>query len=116
MLVWLTAAKAPSAMDAIERKTMICCHWPMSSANGLMSTRVKSAIAATLGAAAKNAVTGVGAPSYTSGVHMWNGTAAILNARPAERNTSPTVRPNDVRVASANRPPSTSKRVVPEKP
>ena len=26
---------------------------------------------------------GVGAPSYTSGAHMWNGTAAILNAMPA---------------------------------
>ena len=26
---------------------------------------------------------GVGAPSYTSGAHMWNGTAAILNPMPA---------------------------------
>jgi hypothetical protein len=28
------------------------------------------------------AVTGEGAPWYTSGVHMWNGTAAILKAKP----------------------------------
>ena len=27
-------------------------------------------------------VTTVGAPSYASGDHMWNGTAAILNAKP----------------------------------
>ena len=31
----------------------------------------------------RNAVIGVGAPSYTSGAHMWNGTAAILNPMPA---------------------------------
>ena len=29
-----------------------------------------------------NAVTIVGAPSYASGVHMWNGTADTLNANP----------------------------------
>ena len=31
----------------------------------------------------RNAVIGVGAPSYTSGAHMWNGTAAILKPTPA---------------------------------
>ena len=30
----------------------------------------------------KKAVAGVGAPSYTSGLHMWNGTAAILYPNP----------------------------------
>ena len=35
-----------------------------------------------------NAVTGVGAPWYTSGVHMWNGTAATLNANPTSRKTT----------------------------
>ena len=30
-----------------------------------------------------NAVIGVGAPSYTSGAHAWNGTAAILKPIPA---------------------------------
>ena len=29
-----------------------------------------------------NAVTEVGAPWYTSGVHMWNGTAATLKPNP----------------------------------
>ena len=64
MLVWPIAAKAPSTIEAIEMKTTICCQsavmpgeWPSSS------TRTNSAIAATFGAAAKNAVTGVGAPS-----------------------------------------------------
>ena len=47
------------------------------------------ALAATFGADAKNAVTGVGAPWYTSGVHIWKGTAEILKARPASTKTSP---------------------------
>ena len=36
-----------------------------------------------------NAVTGVGAPWYASGVHMWNGAADALNARPAITIASP---------------------------
>ena len=50
-------------------------------------------MAATLGAVDMKAVTGVGAPSYTSGVHMWNGTALILNASPATMNTTPITSP-----------------------
>jgi hypothetical protein len=34
-------------------------------------------------------VTGVAAPSYASGTHMWNGTAPSLKARPATMNTVP---------------------------
>ena len=49
-----------------------------------MSTRTSAAKAAAFTPAAMNAVTGVGAPSYTSGVHMWNGTAATLKAKPAD--------------------------------
>ena len=51
--------------------------------------RSSAANAATLVADAMNAVTGVGAPWYTSGVHMWNGTAATLNPRPTSSNTVP---------------------------
>ncbi len=36
-----------------------------------------------------NAVTGVGAPSYTSGVHTWNGTAAALNPSPTIISATP---------------------------
>ena len=35
----------------------------------------------------KKATTGVGEPSYTSGVHWWKGTAAILNATVDKTNT-----------------------------
>ena len=41
----------------------ICCHSRRDRREGVMSTRTVSAMAASLGAAAKKAVTGVGAPS-----------------------------------------------------
>src|ERR1700738_4594149 len=56
-----------------------------SSPNGpsepIMIRRM-AANAAAFGATLMNAVAGVGAPSYASGVHWWNGTTAALNARP----------------------------------
>ena len=54
------------------------------------SRRSSAAKAAILTVAAMNAVTGVGAPWYTSGVHWWNGTAAILNNRPTMTRAMPT--------------------------
>ncbi len=36
-----------------------------------------------------NAVTGIGAPWYTSGVHMWNGAAETLKANPTPISTMP---------------------------
>jgi len=38
-----------------------------------------------------NAVTGVGAPSYTSGAHQWKGTAAILKPKPTATRTRATI-------------------------
>ena len=51
--------------------------------------RRNAANAAAFVADAMNAVTGVGAPWYTSGVHMWNGAAATLNPSPTSRNAKP---------------------------
>ena len=53
-----------------------------SGLNAVSNTRISAANAATFVAADMNAVTGVGAPWYASGAHMWNGTAATLNANP----------------------------------
>src|SRR5919108_5967400 len=56
-----------------------------STASGPMpetSTRRIAANAAAFGATDMNAVAGVGAPSYASGVHWWNGTTAALKPRP----------------------------------
>ena len=63
MLRWPMAAKAPRIMEATEIAKMICCHCGVRPPKASTSTRVNSAIAATLGAAAKKAVIGVGAPS-----------------------------------------------------
>ena len=48
--------------------------------------------AAILGTIVKNNVTDVGEPSYTSGAHIWKGTADILNAKPTKIKTIPKVR------------------------
>src|SRR5271165_2792920 len=45
--------------------------------------------AATLVVTAMNAVTGVGAPSYTSGVHWWKGATEALKHRPATHSATP---------------------------
>src|SRR5687768_113770 len=53
------------------------------------STRIIAANAATFPTDAMKADVGVGAPSYTSGVQKWNGTAEILNARPTISSATP---------------------------
>ena len=55
------------------------------------NTRIIAAIAADLTAAAMNAVTGVGAPSYASGAHMWNGTAATLKPNATTSMNAPAI-------------------------
>src|SRR5690348_3949568 len=83
MLSWRTAVMLPTVI-VIAAITTIGLAQP-SVPNGTTSppsavpnTRIIAATAAALTAAAMNAVTGVGAPSYASGAHMWNGTAATL--------------------------------------
>ena len=63
MLRWPIAANEPSTIEAIATNTMICCHCGVISGNAVIGARTKIAIAAIFGAEAKNAVTGVGAPS-----------------------------------------------------
>ncbi|MNL86840.1 hypothetical protein D3C87_2157270 [compost metagenome] len=63
MFFWPIAANEPSSMEAIEMKTMTCCQSVNTGWNALMTMRVIIAMAATFGALARKAVTGVGAPS-----------------------------------------------------
>ena len=77
MFVWPIAATPPRMVEASAEKIVICRHASVAGPSASTATRTSSAIAATLEDDARKAVTGVGAPSYTSGVHMWNGTAAI---------------------------------------
>ena len=62
-MVCTRAKNAPTTIEAIDRNTMICCQSPVMSGNGPNMARTNNAIAAILGATAKKAVTGVGAPS-----------------------------------------------------
>ncbi len=52
-------------------------------------TRTIIAKAAALVPTDMKAVTGSGAPWYTSGVHMWKGAADTLNAKPTPMSTMP---------------------------
>src|SRR5579863_4342332 len=54
------------------------------------TTRNKTANVAALGAVDMNPTIGAGAPSYTSGVQMWNGAAATLNPSPTNMNATAT--------------------------
>ena len=59
----MIAANAPSNIEATATKTMICCHWATQAPNGPTSTRNSNPMAASFGADAMYALTGVGAPS-----------------------------------------------------
>src|SRR3990172_731347 len=80
---WTSAARFPTTSDAQASAAAATVQISACSGNAVTSTRQVTTNAAALVAAAMNAVTGVGAPSYTSGVHMWNGAAETLNASPA---------------------------------
>src|SRR6185369_9577045 len=91
---------------AIAESTGIQC--ACSGSSGDRKTRAKAANAAAFTPVDMNAVTIVGAPSYASGVHMWNGTADTLNANPTARrptasSASVVLGPDATAVATASR-------------
>src|SRR6266480_346166 len=55
-------------------------------------TRKRATKPAAFGVTLSHATNGVDAASYVSGTHMWNGNAAILNAKPANAVRRPSVR------------------------
>ncbi len=55
-----------------------------------VNSRMKPTNAPALTPTAMKAVTGVGAPSYTSGAQLWNGTAEILKPKPVTTSTKAT--------------------------
>ncbi len=63
MLVCPIAATAPRIVEASAQKITIWRHASPAGPSASIATRTSSAIAATLGAEAKKAVTGVGEPS-----------------------------------------------------
>ena len=83
------AAMVPTSSDATASTYTIGRQSDANDTKLPAKIRSSAANAATLVAAAMNAVTGVGAPWYTSGVHMWNGTAATLKPRPTSSSATP---------------------------
>ena len=77
------------ASDSTARIISIGCQSAARPCRPSTSRRSVIAKAASLGAPPRISVTAVGEPWYTSGTHMWNGTAPSLNARPDTRNTMP---------------------------
>src|ERR687891_2930005 len=78
-----SAARLPHASETHAMTATAIVQMSLSSGNAV--TRIRSVItsAAVFVAADMNAVTEVGAPWYTSGVHMWNGAAETLKPSPA---------------------------------
>src|SRR6476620_1841905 len=85
--------------------------------NDVRKTRANAANAAAFTPVDMNPVTAGGAPSYASGVHMWNGTADTLKAKPtSSRPTASSWIAVGATVWEANRLPTRSSRVLPVRP
>src|SRR5512143_3615257 len=110
------ATRLPSPSDSTHStismsRQPVSCTGPSPS----ISTRHASANDAIFGTEPMNNVTGVGAPWYTSGNHVWNGTAPNLNATPTTMNASASSTGID-KGAVATRAASTSSCSVPVMP
>src|SRR5438270_12701138 len=78
------AARLPSVRVATATAASSGSHISRAPANGPRKMRSRNAIEAAFDATERYAVTVVGAPSYASGAHIWNGTAEILKSNPTE--------------------------------
>src|SRR5262249_60382100 len=84
-------ATAETTAGAVSQ--VVCTPAPTPGAppaNPAAKTRRKAAKTAAFGPVLINPVTMVGAPSYTSGVHRWNGALAILKPNPTSIIAAPT--------------------------
>src|SRR6478672_6993214 len=77
-----TPTTAPTIIVAPAIGPSTCTHCPCIGSSVERNTRTNAANAAALTEVDMKAVTIVGAPSYASGVHMWNGTAETLKQKP----------------------------------
>ena len=86
------AMTLPTIIDSSDRTISIPCQSNATAASDPTSMRVMNAKAANSGAVPMKRVIAVGAPWYTSGTHMWYGTAPSLNAIAETTNTNPKMR------------------------
>src|ERR1700730_13561946 len=90
MFLCARATRFPTIMVSAASHHTAWCHVVRSVGNASSHNLKNAANAAALTAAAIYAVIGVGAPSYTSGAHIWNGAAATLNPKPTRSRATPT--------------------------
>ena len=83
----------PVFLHAVQEKR----HWPLLFVSSMVTTHflVGALVVANLSRLYRRfgvaAVTEVGAPSYTSGVQMWNGTMATLKPKPTTNSAAPAI-------------------------
>src|SRR6187402_1139435 len=83
MFVWRSAARLPSVIESAASTHSTGCHESLDGKNPKRTIVSSATKPPAFDDTDRNAVTGVGAPSYVSGAQKWNGTALILNANPA---------------------------------
>src|SRR5713101_835347 len=88
---WTSATMFPAVIVIAASAARTADHSTTSGPMPPTSTRRIAANAAAFGATDMNAVAGVGAPSYASGVHWWNGTTAALKPSPTVTSASATI-------------------------
>src|ERR1700684_4216675 len=79
-----SAARFPNVRDSTATAVISGAQPTRTAQNAPRNNRSRSAKLAELEATLTYAEMGVGAPSYTSGAHWWDGTAATLNSTPTE--------------------------------
>src|ERR1700722_882506 len=91
MSVWASAPRLPISIESAastHNGARIAAAW--SDGSAAYAKRASTASVPALVTTDMNAVTGSGAPSYTSGVQAWNGTRLSLNASPTRNSPAPT--------------------------
>src|SRR5437763_13352808 len=83
MFVWTIATRLPTVIVTNASTPNSTLHSALMPGKALLKMRRITAKPAAFDPTEKNAVAGVAAPWYTSGVQSWKGAAAILNPRPA---------------------------------
>src|SRR5579885_2421355 len=111
-LVWTTAARFPPTMVITASNQMIALQWACTTGRATPKRRTKAAKAASLVPTDIIAVTGVGDPSYTSGVQAWKGMADILKAKPTIIRPMPAMRTGSLVEACALRNEAICGRLV----
>src|SRR5438477_5403428 len=82
------ATMFPIVIVAAARPAISGTQSAWAAGSAVVSTRISAANPAAFDATDRYADTAVGAPSYTSGVHIWNGTAETLKPKPASKSAS----------------------------